>query len=70
MDVQSGQVKSLEQIEASVVPRMRGKRYLGPEYDPVSQIYRLKFMESGKDKVDRVIFVDVNARTGVVLSQR
>lgn len=65
MDMQSGQVKSLRQIEAAVLPRMRGMQYLGPEYDPGAQIYRLKFISN-----DRVIFVDVDGRTGAVLSQR
>jgi uncharacterized membrane protein YkoI len=64
-DVQSGKVKSLRQIEASVLPKMRGMQYLGPEYDPGPQVYRLKFLD-----VDRVIFVDVDARTGGVLRQR
>ncbi len=64
-DVQSGKVKSLRQIEASVLPRMRGMQYLGPEYDPGPQVYRLKFLD-----VDRVIFVDVDARTGGVLRRR
>lgn len=64
-DVQSGKVKSLRQIEASILPRMRGMQYLGPEYDPGPQVYRLKFLDQ-----DRVIFVDVDARTGGVLRQR
>lgn len=64
-DVQKGQVKSLREIEAGVVPRMRGMQYLGPEYDSVAQVYRLKFIDR-----DRVIFVDVDARTGAVLRQR
>jgi hypothetical protein len=61
-DMAAGKVKSLREIEASVVPRMR---YLGPEYDPIAQVYRLKFINR-----DRVIFVDVDARTGNVLRQR
>lgn len=65
MDMQSGQVKPLREIEAVVLPRMRGMQYLGPEYDPGAQIYRLKFISK-----DRVIFVDVDGRTGLVLSQR
>ena len=64
-DVQSGKVKSLREIEGSVVPKMRGMQYLGPEYDPGPQVYRLKFLNG-----DRVIFVDVDARTGGVLRQR
>lgn len=64
-DMTSGKVKSLREIEASVVPRMRGMQYLGPEYDPSAQVYRLKFINK-----DRVIFVDVDGKTGSVLRQR
>ena len=41
-----------------ILPQMSGMQYLGPEYDPGPQVYRLKFLD-----VDRVIFVDVVART-------
>jgi hypothetical protein len=64
-DMRAGKVKSLREIESSVVPRMRGMQYLGPEYDPSAQVYRLKFINK-----DRVIFVDVDGRTGGVLRQR
>lgn len=60
----AGQVKSLRDIESRIIPRMRGMQYLGPEYDAGSQVYRLKFLDSG-----RVIFVDVDARTGAILRQ-
>jgi uncharacterized membrane protein YkoI len=64
-DMRAGKVKSLREIEANIVPRMRGMQYLGPEYDPTAQVYRLKFIDR-----DRVIFVDVDARTGNILRQR
>ncbi len=64
-DMRAGKVKSLREIEATIVPRMRGMQYLGPEYDPTAQVYRLKFIDR-----DRVIFVDVDGRTGSVLRQR
>ena len=64
-DMRAGKVKSLREIEANIVPRMRGMQYLGPEYDPSAQVYRLKFIDR-----DRVIFVDVDGRTGSVLRQR
>ncbi len=64
-DMRAGKVKSLREIEASVIPRMRGMQYLGPEYDNFAQVYRLKFIDR-----DRVIFIDVDARTGGVLRQR
>ena len=63
--MRAGKVKSLREIEANIVPRMRGMQYLGPEYDAVAQVYRLKFIDR-----DRVIFVDVDARTGNVIRQR
>ncbi len=64
-DMAAGKVKSLREIEGTVVPRMRGMQYLGPEYDPTAQVYRLKFING-----NRVIFVDVDGKTGGVLRQR
>lgn len=64
-DVQNGKVMSLRQIEISVLPRMAGMQYLGPEYDSTAQVYRLKFIDKG-----RVRFVDVDARTGKIIRQR
>jgi uncharacterized membrane protein YkoI len=60
-----GKVLSLREIEGRIVPRMRGMEYLGPEYDGGAQVYRLKFIDGG-----RVIFVDVDARSGNILRQR
>jgi uncharacterized membrane protein YkoI len=64
-DMAAGKVKPLREIEGTVVPRMRGMQYLGPEYDPTAQVYRLKFIDK-----NRVIFVDVDGKTGGVLRQR
>ena len=61
----AGKVKSLRSIENQVLPKMRGTEYLGPEFDPTTQIYRLKFIRGRK-----VIFVDVDGRTGLILRQR
>jgi uncharacterized membrane protein YkoI len=60
-----GKVLSLREIESMILPQMRGMEYLGPEYDEGSKIYRLKFIDAG-----RVIFVDVDARTGSIIRQR
>lgn len=65
-ELRAGNVLPLRQIERSVMPRMRGARYLGPEFDSAAMIYRLKFMENG----GRVVFVDVDARTGRVVNIR
>jgi uncharacterized membrane protein YkoI len=61
---QAGNVRSLRDIERQIVPRMSGMQYLGPEYDPAAMAYRLKFIDKGK-----VYFVDVDARTGRIISQ-
>jgi hypothetical protein len=61
-DLRNGNVKSLNEIERAVLPTMHGAQYLGPEYDPVAQAYRLKFIRDG-----RVIFIDVDARSGEVI---
>ena len=61
---QAGRFLSLRTIESRVVPRMRGAEYLGPELDASSGRYRLKFMREG-----RVIWVDVDARSGQVLGK-
>ena len=60
----AGNVQSLRAIEQRVLPRMRGKTYLGPEYDPAAMAYRLKFLDKG-----HVMFVDVDARSGKILSR-
>lgn len=61
---QQGRIMPLRSIESRIVPQMRGADYLGPELDPGSGTYRLKFMRDG-----RVIWVDVDARSGQVLGK-
>ena len=63
-DMREGNVRSLREIERQVLPAMAGMQYLGPEYDPAAMAYRLKFIRDG-----RVVFVDVDARSGQVLRQ-
>jgi uncharacterized membrane protein YkoI len=57
-----GQILPLRQIEAMVVPRMRGADYLGPEFN--GDRYRLKFM-----RVGQVMWIDVDARTGQIIGK-
>lgn len=64
MDMRTGAVRSLREIEGSVLPQMRGSKYLGPEYDPAAMAYRLKFIREG-----RVVWLDVDARTGRVIKR-
>jgi len=60
----AGKVKSIRSIEDRILPRMSGSEYIGPEFDPGAQVYRLKFIRDG-----RVIFIDVDGRTGDILRQ-
>lgn len=63
-EMRAGNVRSLRDIEKRVLPTMQGMQYLGPEYDPAAMVYRLKFIRDG-----RVVFVDVDARSGSIISQ-
>lgn len=63
-EMRAGNVRSLRDIERRVLPMMPGMQYLGPEYDPSAMAYRLKFIRDG-----RVVFVDVDARSGGILGQ-
>lgn len=60
--VRSGRSQPLPILERRVLPQIRGD-YLGrPEYDPGSNMYRMKFMRNGS-----VIWIDVDGRTGQIL---
>lgn len=61
-EMRAGNVLSLREIERRVLPTMGDAEYLGPAYDSAAMAYRLKFIKNG-----RVMFVDVDARTGKVL---
>lgn len=61
-EMRAGNVLSLREIERRVLPSMRGSEYLGPAYDSTAMAYRLKFIREGK-----VMFVDVDAKTGRIL---
>lgn len=61
-EMNAGNILQLRDIEARILPTMRGAEYLGPAYDSTAMAYRLKFIKDG-----RVMYVDVDARTGKVL---
>ena len=63
-DLRAGNVRPLREIEDRILPQMQGMQYLGPEYDATAMAYRLKFIRDG-----RVVFVDVDARSGDVIHQ-
>ncbi|TIX51917.1 hypothetical protein [Alteraurantiacibacter aquimixticola] len=60
--MQAGRNMPIREIERRIIPRMDGDEYIGFEYDPSAQAYRLKFIRDG-----RLIWVDVDARTARVL---
>ncbi|NJM50764.1 MAG: hypothetical protein HC843_07705 [Sphingomonadales bacterium] len=64
-DVQQGKVKTPREIVDMVKPKMRGMQYLTFEYYPSMLVYRLKFLDG-----ERVRFVDVDARTGRIISMK
>jgi hypothetical protein len=59
-----GHIMSLREIEARVVPTMRGAQYIGVEFDSISTIYTLKFLRNGT-----VIWVRVDGRSGQVIGR-
>lgn len=61
-EMRAGNIMRSREIEARVLPTMRDAEYLGFAYDSTAMAYRLKFIKDG-----RVLFVDVDARTGRIL---
>ena len=59
---QEGRSMPLPMIERRVLPRMGGADYLGPELR--GKNLRMKFMDNG-----RVIWVDVDPRTGQIIGK-
>ena len=59
-----GHIMSLREIEARVVPTMRGAQYIGVEFDSISTIYTLKFLRDGT-----VIWVEVDGRSGQIVGR-
>ena len=63
-ELQAGTIMRSSEIEARILPAMRGAEYLGFAYDSTARAYRLKFIKDG-----RVTYVDVDARTGRVIGR-
>lgn len=59
-----GHFLPLRAIESRIVPQMRGFTYLGPELDPGSGRYRLKFVRG-----QQMVWIDVDARSGQVVGR-
>ena len=61
---QAGNIMRSGEIEARILPMMKGAEYLGFAYDSSARAYRLKFIKDG-----RVTHVDVDARTGRIIGR-
>ncbi len=59
-----GKALSLREIEARVIPTMKGAQYIGFDYDSGSAIYTLKFLRDGT-----VIWVDVDGGSGQIVGR-
>ncbi|VVT18624.1 hypothetical protein [Erythrobacter sp. EC-HK427] len=61
--MEAGRIMPIRDIERRIIPQMReSDEYIGFEYDPEVQAYRLKFIRNG-----RMIWVDVDARSARIL---
>ncbi len=60
-----GALLPLTEIERRVLPTMNGARYLGPEIDPETGIYTLKFLRNGT-----VIWLRIDGRSGQIIDRR
>ena len=61
-EMRAGNILRAREIENRVLPMMKNAEYLGFDYDSTAMAYRLKFIRDG-----RVLYVDVDARTGRIL---
>ena len=60
-----GRVLPLSEIERRVLPQMAGAQYLGPEMDPETGIYTLKFLRNGT-----VVWLLIDGRSGQIIQRR
>ena len=61
---QRGALLPLREIEARVLPQMRGAQYLGFDFEPERGIYALKLLRNGS-----VIWIAVDGRTGHIVGR-
>ena len=63
-DMRNGRILVPREVEARVIPSMRGAQYLGFDFDSESGIYTLKFLRNGNG-----IWVEVDGRSGRLLGR-
>lgn len=64
VQLRSGRLLPLPEIERRVLPTMNGAKYIGVDFDSDSGIYTLKFLRKGD-----VIWVDVDGSTGQIIGR-
>ncbi len=64
VQMRSGRLLPLREIERRVLPTMGGAQYIGFDFDSASGIYTLKFLRNGD-----VIWVDVDGRSGQIIGR-
>lgn len=69
--MKSGELIPFADIERNVKARMRNMEYLGAQFNARNSTYRFKFLEKNRStQTSRVVHVDVDAKTGAILSTR
>lgn len=64
VQLRSGRLLPLREIERRVLPSMGGAQYIGVDFDSDTGIYTLKFLRKGD-----VIWVDVDGSTGQIVGR-
>ncbi len=64
VQLRTGRLLPLPEIERRVLPTMRGAQYIGVDFDSSTGIYTLKFLRNGD-----VIWVDVDGRSGQIIGR-
>ena len=59
-----GRILPLREIEARVLPSMKGAEYIGFDFDGGAAVYTLKFLRNGT-----VIWVEVDGRSGAIIGR-
>lgn len=60
--ITAGSLVPLSRILERLLPQLPAYQYIGAEFDPTAQLYRLKFLHQG-----HVLWIDVDGRTGRVV---
>lgn len=69
--MKSGQLMPYAEIQRKVRSRMKNMEYLGSQFNERNSTYRFKFLSRDRSsQKTRVVYVDVDAKSGNILSTR